>query len=157
MKTEIERKFLVAELPDLQALEKISYERYFLFCNEQSEIRIQKKGEKYEFERKLKYSELSAEKQKFEISKPEFFKLKEGSIGEIIRESYVISTNPEISLKIYYGDLEGFQRIEVEFENAQKAESFKAPKWFGKEITGKTGSRDFEIINKSFKQLKNLL
>jgi len=43
MPSEIERKFLVHEMPSLQHLEAIRYERHFLFVDEHSEIRIQKK------------------------------------------------------------------------------------------------------------------
>jgi hypothetical protein len=40
---EIERKFLIQELPDLQNIPEITYERYFLEINPDREIRIQKK------------------------------------------------------------------------------------------------------------------
>ena len=50
---EIERKFLVKKKPDLSKEESINYERYFLKIESDFEERIQKKGDKYEKERKL--------------------------------------------------------------------------------------------------------
>ena len=157
MKTEIERKFLVDVLPNLEEIEKVSYERYFLFNDVHREIRIQRKWVKYEFERKIKENTLSAEKQKFEISKDEFDRLKESCIGFIIRDSYNISRNPDISLKTYHGNLEWFQRIEVEFESIKQADEFVIPDWFGKEISGKIWARDSEISQMSFYELKKIL
>jgi|GEM_PF-1725678 len=40
---EIERKFLIKEMPNLENLKPTYYERYFLFRSEKIEIRIQKK------------------------------------------------------------------------------------------------------------------
>lgn len=51
---EIERKFLIKEMPNLENLKPTYYERYFLFRSEKIEIRIQKKWEKFEFEKKEK-------------------------------------------------------------------------------------------------------
>lgn len=154
MKTEIERKFLVAQMPDITGLPKISYERYFLFCDFQTEIRIQKKWDNYEFERKVKETELSAEKLKFEITKNEFEELKKRSIWEILRDSYIISSSPGISLKVYHWNLEWFQRIEVEFESENDSQNFTIPEWFGKEITGTAFARDSNIMNVSCMNMK---
>lgn len=74
---EIERKWFVKTLPDLSGLTPVSYERYFLFIGDTVEVRIQKKGNKFEFERKSQISKLTREEQKFEITEEEYetFKL----------------------------------------------------------------------------------
>jgi hypothetical protein len=61
LKIEIERKWFIKKLPDLQGLKSISYERYFLFIGDAVEVRIQKKGDKFEFERKSQISKLTRE------------------------------------------------------------------------------------------------
>lgn len=73
MKNEIERKFLVKALPDLAGKEKIEYERYYLFNQDGIELRIQRKGPKFEIEHKVLVSELERTKEKVEISQGEFF------------------------------------------------------------------------------------
>ena len=149
MNYEIERKFLIKELPDLNIYEKISYERYFLFINENSEIRIQKKANKYEFERKENKNNLSSKKQKFEISEEEFEQLSKISKQVIIRNSYKISDKPNITIKIYEWKYKGLKRVEVEFENEQEAKLFKPLIWFGKEITDSVLWRDSRLLKLS--------
>lgn len=157
MQREIERKFLVKQMPDLHWIKKVSYERYFLFCSENIEIRIQKKWEKFEFERKVTQNVVSAEKQKLEITQDEFLEMKKNAVGEIYRDSYRLSNNPNITLKVYHWDLEWFRRIEVEFDSVEIAHNFEAPEWFWTEITGKLGNRDSGICNITFEQLKKNL
>lgn len=157
MQTEIERKFIITELPDLGGLEKISYERHFLYIDEFSEIRIQKKWKIYEFERKVTKNILTAEKVKFEISEREFLALKKWSIWEVFRDSYKILGTPDMSLKIYHWALEWFMRVEIEFDSFEDSGSFMTPKWFGEEITGELWARDSSIFQMTFKELKKMI
>lgn len=157
MTKEIERKFLVKTMPNIDGLESFLYERYFLFRNENVEIRIQKKGEKYEFERKEKENNLSSNKQKFEISKEEFDKLKENSKESLVRKSYLLSKSPEISLKIYHGRFEGLKRIEVEFEDEISAKNFLLPNWFGEEITNTPLGKDSKLLDLTQEEFENLI
>jgi adenylate cyclase len=162
---EIERKFLVKNLPNLENLKPTYYERYFLFRSEKVENRIQKKWEKYEFERWEKYEferkekqdNLEAHKQKFEISREEFERLKSFSNEAIIREAYLISQNPEISLKIYHWKFEGFKRIEIEFPSKQEALDFVPYDWFGAEITDLLCWKDSKLLDLSDEEIKNLI
>lgn len=157
MTKEIERKFLVKKIPDLNNLESISYERYFLYSSENIEIRIQKKCEKYQFERKEKLSNLSANKQKFDISKEEFDVLKQYSWKSIIRDSYLLTTNPEITLKIYHGRFEGLYRAEVEFGDEESAKNFVPFDWFGKEITNSPMGRDSTLLDLTEEEFDQLM
>jgi len=77
MANEIERKFLIKEMPDLSSYESVFYERYYIYKDGNIELRIQKKGEKYEIERKEIVNKLKAEKTKLMISESEFEKLKQ--------------------------------------------------------------------------------
>ncbi len=156
MKTEIERKFLVSKLPNLNGIEKIPYERYFLFYDEYSEIRIQKKEWIYEFERKIKENDLLAKKQKIEITEDEFMSLRKWSTWEIFRDSYSISSSPNMSLKTYHWDLEWFNRIEVEFASEREAQDFEIPDWLGEEITGTKLARDSSLIWLSLEDINEI-
>lgn len=157
MKNEIERKFLVRTLPDLIDIEKVEYERYFLFNANNSEIRLQKKGSKFELERKVLISHHERKREKLELTQEEFDALKPLNTIPIIRDGYKISTNPDVSVKIYHGQYEGLVRAEVEFESLEKLELFRPPDWFGKEITDTPLARDSELVRLSAEEFKQLL
>ncbi len=129
---EIERKWLVKNLPDLSNLMLVKWERYFLFINDKIEIRIQKKGDKYELERKSVLSKLSREEVKFEITKDEYDTLEKYCSKSIIR-------------------------AEVHFTSEEEAEAFKPLDWFGKEITDSPLGRDKTIINLSEGEFTKLM
>ena len=154
---EIERKFILKDISILKNLNYIEYKRYFLFLDESVEIRIQKKGDKYEFERKLINSQLEAQKQKFEITKSEFEELNKKSIFSITRKSYLYSKKPEISIKIYEKKFKGLNRIEVEFNSIEEAKKFKTPSWFGEEITHSKLGKDKQLVQLTQKEFKTLL
>lgn len=158
MSNEIERKFLVKTMPDLACIKPEKFERYFIFKRGNAELRIQRRDNVYELERKETLNNLKAVKSVLTITKAEFEKLKQLQIGSaIIRDSYNLSSNPDISIKIYHGDYEGLKRVEVEFHSETDAKSFKAPDWFGKEITGWPVSRDSGLLDITREQLLDLI
>ncbi|MBU1110867.1 hypothetical protein KKB83_04595 [Patescibacteria group bacterium] len=154
---EIERKFLVEKLPDLSDKDSVSYERYFLKIEADFEERIQRKGDKYEKEKKFKTSDLSRKTEKQEISKRDFDVLINSASKSIIRESYKISDNPEVTIKIYHGDYEGLTRAEVEFSSEDEAKNFQSYDWMGKEITNTQLGKDSKLIQLNQKEFKDLL
>lgn len=68
MSNEIERKFLISKMPDLSNFESVRYERYYIYRDGNIEMRVQKKGEQYEIERKEMVNTLKAIKTKMVIS-----------------------------------------------------------------------------------------
>jgi adenylate cyclase len=151
---EIERKWIVKSLPINIDQTPLLYERHFLFNQDGIEIRIQKKGEVYEFERKVEVSDLTREGQKFIISPAEFESLKKISTGSIIRESIVIDG---ISVKAYKGKFSGLIRAEVEFNNEHEAQEFIPPVWFGTEITNSVLGMDKRLMMLSEAEFTNEL
>lgn len=147
MKNEIERKFFVKELPDLSNLEPIHYERYYLENGGGKEIRISKVAESYIYEEKIEVSKLERTRSKKEISKKEFEDFKQKASEGIIRDSYRISNNPDVTLKIYQGRFEGLIRAEVEFGSEDDAKSFIPPAWMGEEMTDLPIARDGKLID----------
>lgn len=143
------RKYLVKKLPELGGLNKICYERYFLFINNEVELRIQRKNDLYELERIVQLKNNETDKTKIKITKDEFDVLKIGSIGKIERESYVIQENPEIIIRFYRGEYDGLVRAETE-QNV-------VPEWFGKEITETDLGRDRRLVKLNRNDFLNLL
>jgi len=143
------RKFLVKKIPGLDGLVKTTYERYFLFKNDKVELRIQKKDNQYQLERVVEMTGGETEKTKLIISEEEFEKLKEKSIGEIIRDSYIVQKDPEIAIRFYKGRYEGLVRVETDMETV--------PEWFGEEITKTDLGRDGKLIRLTREEFLKLL
>lgn len=156
MKT-ITRKFLVKKMPDLSSLQTVRYNRFYLYVGNGTVIRVQSVGDRYELERKVDKSELVREEQKIEISKEEFEELSKLTDKNIVRDSYLISEKPKITLRVYHGKYEGLARAEVPFESVEEAESFKPLEWFDKEITGSPLAQDGKLLMLSEEEFKLLL
>ena len=157
MDYEIERKFLVKRIPNLSGKTKQSFERYYLYRGVGVDARIQKVKDRFEFERKSLNTRLGSGIQKFEITRKEFDTLKKHSGGAIIRDSYLISENPEVTIKIYHERFEGLIRAEVEFASEEDAQRFTPPDWMGKEITDTPLGRDSRLLDLADKEFKELL
>lgn len=143
---EIERKFLVKELPNLNNIEPIRYERYFLDDSEDKQVRIQKKSNKFELETKTKINDTEYEKTKKDITENEFLELSQNCNKSIIRDSYLISDKPNITIKKYYNDYDGLIRAEIEYSNIEEIGVFILPDWIGIEITGTELGNDNKLI-----------
>lgn len=154
---EIERKFAVRTLPDLTHIRPIRYERYFLDVSPEYEDRIQKKGDIYERERKVRKSDLSRSTEKEIISAEEFELLKKSAMKGIIRESYHISDFPRVSIKVYHGEFEGLVRAEVECCSEEEAIHFVPFAWMGEEITYSPLGKDAKLLGLSREEFQMLL
>lgn len=146
---EIERKFIVSTLPDLSQIQPLEYERYFLHISPTSELRIQRKGDRYELERKVSQEEIIDQKYKLPLSQEEFEELKKLCTKGLSRRSYIIEDIPGASLKIYNNVYDGLIRAEVEFLTKEEAEAFIPPEWFGREITGMPLAKDKKLVHLS--------
>lgn len=151
---EIERKWVLSELPDIGNQQPVPYERHFLFIGEGVEVRIQRKGNKYEFERKVESNDLTRVGEKFEITEAEFNHFKEFAVGSIVRESYMVDG---VSIKVYKGKHSGLIRAEVEFNSEDEASKFEPLDWFGKEITDLPLGKDKKLSQLSVDEFNQLL
>jgi len=158
MKNEIERKFFVRQLPFLEGIQPLHYERYILSKDEDKEVRIQKVNDTYTYEEKSSVSDLERTRTKKEITKEEFEAIKAESNGKaVIRDRYNIGSNPEIAIQVYHGDFEGLVRAEVEFDTEEEATVFKPLDWMGEEMTGLPIARDATLIELSKSELDEYL
>lgn len=147
MNMEIERKFILKSLPEIDLGTKLEYKRYFIYSNNGIEMRIQQKGNSFELERKEKIDNLVSKKDKIMITKEEFNTLKKISESSIERDSYIVKVDEyEVSIKVYTGVYEGLIRAEIEFDSKEEAQNYIAPAWFGIEITDTRVGRDSELV-----------
>lgn len=135
---EIERKFLVKEIP----FDIISYDShktnqgYLPSENPGAERRVRKKGNKYFYTEKTK-GNLSRDEKEEEITESKFltfWKATEGKRIEKIRYN-IPYFGKIIELDIYTGSLEGLLIAEIEFVSEEDAKKFTVPSWFGREVT----------------------
>ncbi|MCX8074539.1 MAG: hypothetical protein N2749_03025 [Clostridia bacterium] len=87
---EIERKFLINNMPDLGSILPIRYERYYLNNDVNNQVRIQKVDDSFQIERKIKDEDNIFRKYKELITEEKFQELKSGCLNGIIRDSYIL-------------------------------------------------------------------
>lgn len=146
MSKEIERKYLIKQMPNLKNIKPIRYERYYINDNIDNQIRVQKKDEKFELETKRKISDIEYKKEKQELTEQEFLKLIKNCKKVIIRDSYLINEKPNITIKIYHETYKGLVRAEVELSNENEYKNFEIPEWFGKDITNTELGMDARLV-----------
>ncbi len=101
--------------------------------------------------------QLFSPKEKKIISEEEYINLKHQTLDAVIRDSYILSSDPEISLKIYDGRFKGLARVEVEFKSVEDATSFVPFKWMGTEITDLPLGRDSNLLDLTNQEFEKLL
>lgn len=128
IKMRLTRRFFVRTLSNLNLSSPYRYERYYI----SDSLRIQKKNDLYEKEI-LDDKNVVIEKTK--IAENEFLELKKDAYKEIIRDSYLFLDDQRISIKKYYNDYAGLNRVEVEFSTIEEMNSYEKETWMGEEIT----------------------
>ncbi len=138
MKNEIERKFLVNEMPGNLEKYPSNYisQGYLESADDETEVRIRRIGDR--FFKTVKSGEgLERNEVETEINRDTFdrqWPLTEGMRVEKRRYEIPYSEHV-IELDVYSGALEGLIVAEVEFESVEDSVRFTPPLWFGREIT----------------------
>ncbi|MBR5637819.1 MAG: CYTH domain-containing protein [Pseudobutyrivibrio sp.] len=131
---EIERKFLIKELPDLSKYEYVDIEQGYLCTH--PVVRIRKKNDKYILT--YKGSGLMAREEiEAELTKEAYEHLREKIDGHTItKRRYLIPFEPyTIELDVFEGHKSGLIMAEVEFPSIDEANNFVSPEWFGEDVT----------------------
>jgi adenylate cyclase len=158
---EIEKKFLVKNIPNLNSVKQIKIKQGYL-SPPPSSLRIRRKGEIFELTKKISLKEKdhsSREEINVLLTEYEFNKLwtqVERSL-EKSRYCFDIGSNLIAELDIFEGDLSGLVLVEVEFPSTEIMESFIAPEWFGKDITQESFSANSFLAGKNFDVIKKFI
>jgi len=135
---EFERKFLVRELPQNLADYQVTtiIQGYLAICENGTEVRIRKKGDRYYQTIKSGFG-LEREEVEIEINRQQFEILWAMTKGKRVeKKRYKIQYfHSIIELDIYSGILDGLVVAEIEFASLKQAVSFIPPSWFGQEVT----------------------
>ena len=141
---EIERKFLVKELPsELSKFDFADIEQCYVDLGEEDEPekrirKLTRGGETSYFYTEKGEGDLCREEEEYEITSYSYNNLKELTVSEVIKKTrYYIPLVGDLTaeLDIYGGTLEGLVTVEIEFPTLEASEGFAVPLWFGKEIT----------------------
>ena len=134
---EIERQFLVAELPVLPQKYALLPQGYVSLL---PEIRIRQIGREKFMLTVKRGAGLVREEWETEISRKEFDSLAthlypETEMTEKRRYYISLTDGYTAELHVHDGHLAGFSYVEIEFPTEQGAKSFVPPSWFGHEVT----------------------
>ncbi len=132
---EIERKFLVKEIPSLAGMRAIEMEQYYLSTD--PVIRIRRADDRRIFTYKSGHG-LVRREEEFDIPKEDYDKLLQKKIGHGVYKTRYIIPLPEdlrAELDVYKGRLSDLTVVEVEFHSEEDAKRFIPPEWFGQEVT----------------------
>lgn len=135
---EIERKFLVKEIP--QDLHSYPYSEiiqgYIVITEDDVEVRLRKKGDLY-YQTVKSGQGLERKETEIELTRKQFESFWPLTRGRRIEKGRheIECQDVTIELDIYHGILSGLVTAEVEFESLSASDSFTPPEWFGTEIT----------------------
>lgn len=144
---EIEKKYLVAALPDdLERYEKWEIEQGYL-CREPV-LRIRRKNEDYILTYKSRGAVGSQpggpakvnvnNEAEFPLTETAYRHLRQKADGKLITKTrYRLPYGKYIiELDVFHGEREGFLLAEVEFDTVEESRSFSPPPWFGEDVSG---------------------
>jgi len=137
MAAEIERKFLVGEVPDLPRFARPRrLSQHYLARTDGLELRIRQIGRKHWLTIKTGDG-LERQEHEIMLSPRQYDSLRSAGTGSHIEKlRYRIPVGKRIAeLDVYIGELAGLKVVEVEFPDTAAAEDFDPPYWFGPEVT----------------------
>ena len=141
---EIERKYLIKTMPDLQRAEVKEIEQGYLCTN--PVVRIRRSNERYILtykshslvEEKISADTKMCQEIEMPLTEEGYYHLREKTDGYFIAKTrYVLplADGHMAELDVFHGRLEGLTFVEVEFADAEDAKRFQPPEWFGENVS----------------------
>jgi CYTH domain-containing protein/CHAD domain-containing protein len=136
---EIERKFLVAALPDAAAGPAARIEQGYVAIGERTEVRLRHAAGRMTLTAKRGHGESRAEHE-IALYKEQFDVLwaltDDRRLTKTRRRLALGEGGPIAEVDVYEGALAGLAVVEVEFGSVEQSSAFQPPDWFGEELTG---------------------
>ena len=137
---EIERKYLLKELPELKIYESHKIEQAYLCTG--PVVRVRREDESYYMTYKGG-GMMAREEYNLPLTKESYEHLSKKADGNIITKTrYLIPLNDSIlnkelliELDVFEGAFEGLYLAEIEFNSEEDANNFIPPNWFGEDVT----------------------
>jgi len=147
---EIERKFLLKQLPDnlKRSRRYVIAQGYLATEPAGRQVRLRKKGKTASLTFKVGRG-TAREEREIKLSLKQFAALWPATAGRRLRKlRYEIPwKNLLIEIDIYRGRHAGLVVAEVEFPNRAMCRKFKAPSWFAREVTGEKRYSNVKLAN----------
>jgi adenylate cyclase len=133
---EVERKFLVPNLPDLGA-EAEEIEQGYLAVGSDAEVRLRRKGDRLLLTAK-RGGGLSRDEAEVDLDRDAFERLWPLTDGRRLHKRRHVVPHGELAIEVdvYAGELEGLVVAEIEFDSEEAARAFEPPDWLGEDVTG---------------------
>jgi CYTH domain-containing protein/CHAD domain-containing protein len=134
---EIERKFLVTEMPRAES-GRAAIEQGYLALDQDTEVRLRRAGDELFLTAKGGHGEVreevevSIDPQSFEALWP----LTAGRRVRKVRHYMPLAHDLRAEVDVYEDGLDGLRTAEVEFDSEDASRAFTPPPWFGRELTG---------------------
>ena len=134
---EIERKFLVGEMPRAESA-AATIEQGYLALDERGEVRLRRIDGELLLTAKSGHGEVREE---VEVSiHPRAFEalwpLTAGRRVRKVRHYVPLGEGLRVEIDVYGGELDGLHTAEIEFASREEADAFVPPPWLGAELTG---------------------
>ena len=144
---EIERKFLVKELPDLSGAKSSEIMQGYVSIS--PEVRVRKLDDKY-YRTEKGEGTVVREEREWEISSKEGEALFASvQTNVIVKTRYYIPCGKYTAeLDIYKGKFSGLCVVEIEFPTLDEATAFVPPVWFGEDVSEKKEYRNKNLAQK---------
>ena len=138
MSKEIERKFLISELPDLNEVKKaVVRQGYLTAPSDSTELRLRQKNDSFFLTLKGSGGLVRVEREA-EISEQQFETFWPETEGRRVEKERFTGRLPgglSFELDVFRGDLSPLRLVEVEFASETEAHEFVPPEWFGADVT----------------------
>jgi len=149
---EIERKFLVRTCPALDwAHPEAVRQGYVTGPDDSVEVRLRQKGDAYFLTVKSAGTVQRAEHETA-LTRAQFETLWPATAGRRIEKTRYTGSLPDgliFELDIFSGPLAPLMLVEVEFATLDAANTFKAPDWFGADVTAEKRFKNKALANDS--------
>jgi adenylate cyclase len=161
MPREIERKFLVTDMPaNLETLDQEVLEQGYLAIDpEVHEVRLRKAAGTY-FLTVKSGGRLTRDEYEITLEPWQFDTLWPATKGRRLRKTryYVKRGNPQITIDVYEGRFQGLALAEVEFDSQESAETYDPPEWMAKEVTRHSFLKNRNLLDiDNFDELSRLM
>ena len=135
---EIERKFLVRQMPDglAQFPHADIWQGYLVTAAGGVQVRMRKAGETYSLTYKRGRGN-AREEREIELTREQFEILWPATEGRrLTKTRYDVPLGDRVvEIDVYTGKHEGLVVAEVEFDDEQSARDFRVPDWLGKDVS----------------------
>lgn len=136
MVKEIERKWVVKTIPDINRVSAISICQGYLLSSGDAEVRVRKSGKDCTLTVK-NGSGMTRDETEIRLSSKDFEGLWEATAGRRVYKFRHQMQHNGVTLELdtYSKELMGLHVVEAEFRSEEEAKAFNPPDWFGKEVT----------------------